>query len=206
MYGVENDFNRNGVALYFGDDGEKDIASACFQFKLGAMTGDAAAQYNYGYLLSSGRLLHTDYDEALIWLTRSAEQGFEPAILLLSYFMATGLSGPRNIMGAIQWLNIALNNGSSDAARHLGHIYLIGIAGYSDIDNALKYYTVAANNGNNQAMYELGQIYSDGKFIDADIKQAIIWLRMAAERGHPDSFKLLRSLTVRPPAMPRLGT
>lgn len=68
-----------------------DMGSAASRFKVAAEAGEPTAQYNYGALGLSGQI-SMPFEEAAGWVSKSAQQGFQPALEVLMRLNAQGRS------------------------------------------------------------------------------------------------------------------
>lgn len=62
---------------------------AAYWYKKSALRGDAESQYWLGVMNFDGSGITEDDDEALKWISRSADQGYQPAEKLLSHLLTT---------------------------------------------------------------------------------------------------------------------
>ena len=72
-----------------------DMKSAAKRFKVAAEAGEPTAQYNYGALGLSGQI-DMPFQEAAGWVSKSAQQGFQPALEVLMRLNAQGRSSSGN--------------------------------------------------------------------------------------------------------------
>ena len=85
------------------EEGFKDISKAIHLFRLAAEQGDDYAEYQLGKLYLYGKDVERDYEQAIRWLTASAEHGNQYAVQLLH-----SIRGNRNwtaAMGALRLLH-----------------------------------------------------------------------------------------------------
>ena len=86
---------RDLGALFAKGDwtGPRDSARAAEWYRRAAERGHPDAQYNLGFMFLLGEGVQTDPDEGLRWLRRSAEQGDEQSIRLLTDLYRNGMYG-----------------------------------------------------------------------------------------------------------------
>jgi uncharacterized protein len=72
-----------------------------------AVAGYARAQALLGFMYEYGRGVAQDYDRAVMWYARAAEQGDPPAQYLLGLMYDKGLGVPQDAVLAHKWLNLA---------------------------------------------------------------------------------------------------
>ena len=73
-----------GLAYLKGDGVPQSDAHGFSLMIRSARQGNAAAQYNMGYIYNNGITIDIDTSEALKWYTLSANQGYEQAIDFLN--------------------------------------------------------------------------------------------------------------------------
>ncbi len=164
---------------------------ARFNQLLGAAEGgDAEAQYELAVAYAEGRG-DVDADErkeqALLWLTRAANQGHAGAMAELgSLYMGTD-----DVM-ALRWLRPAAEQGHGGAQINLGHMYSVGQGVPQDDAEAARLFRLAAEQRFAQAQYNLGVMLAGGRGVPKDTVEADRWFRLAADQGHPDAVAALR--------------
>jgi len=85
-----------------------------------AANGSAAAELGLGGMYASGEGVERDYDEARMWITRSAEQGHGPAMVLLAVAYQQGKLGLEvDPDKAKEWLEKAAASGYEPARQRL---------------------------------------------------------------------------------------
>lgn len=153
-----------------------------------ATEGDVKAQNCLGDCYAFGRGVPLDYDEALKWFRRAAEQGDEVAKINVRYAENMKII-PAEKAKAEMMTEKAANEGDAEAQFQLGRAYHLGhrIPGPRDRDSgeysATKWYQKAANQGHVEAQYSLGYLYATGDDPEGRKKSAK-WYRKAAEQGH----------------------
>ena len=160
-----------------------------------AEQGDA----DFQYLLSVSYLhgiygVEQDFDEAVKWSQRAAEQGQERAQQFLDYiadnnivglqepagqfmlgtFYLCGIGIPPDCAKAVTWLQKAAEQGHEEAQQTLDRIWFAGIR-------------EAAEQGHAEALVSLYCCYCDGTGVDADKQEATKWLQKAAEQGNAEA-------------------
>ena len=112
-----------------------------------ATAGDAGAQYNLGGMYLNGRGVPQDYDEALRWFRRAADQGFAGAQSDLGFMYATGRGVPQDDGEAARLYRLAADQGLAGAQYNLGGMYLNGRGVPQGDGEALGWYRLAADQG-----------------------------------------------------------
>lgn len=149
-----------------------------------AELGNAIAQYNLAMMYSNGESVYVDYQQAVYWFKKSAQQEFSPAQYRLGemyYFEKGGL--PRDFGKAVELFNEAAEQHDPDALMNLAMLAGSGEGVPHDTEKALFWIKEALQNGNESALdYQKILIASvDGKFT-AD-QQERFWIEKAAELG-----------------------
>jgi len=86
-----------------------------------------------------------DYQEALKWFRKAAEQADAQAQSMLGGMYANGLGIPQDYQEAVKWYRKAAQQGNINAQNNLGRIYANGKRGVpQDFVRAHTWYTVAA--------------------------------------------------------------
>ena len=78
-----------------------------------------------------------DYDEAVKWFRKAADQGFPDAQYNLAVMYANGRGVARNDMEAVDWFRKAAERGFDQAQYSLGVSYANGQGVVQDYDEAL---------------------------------------------------------------------
>jgi len=85
-----------------------------------AANGSAEAELGLGGMYASGEGVERDYDQARMWITRSAEQGHGPAMVLLAVaYQKGGLGLEADPDKAQEWLEKAAASGYEPARQRL---------------------------------------------------------------------------------------
>lgn len=159
-----------------------------------AKGGDAKAQNEVGGWYYRGRHVPQDYNEALQWWSRSAQQGNVEAIGNMGLCYQTGhgiaqdsLKATQLYQKSIELGNVALLNQNIDLAQKgsvfsnmlVATCYREGKGVAKDVNKAIPFYVAAGNKGCVDAQRELGLIYLNGK----KPQEALKWFRMGADQG-----------------------
>ena len=89
-----------------------------------AEQGDATAQFNLGYMYSTGEGVPKNYTEAVRWYRMVAEQGDATAQFNLGYMYRAGLGVPKNNAEAARWYRMAARAGICRGAAQSGlHVF-----------------------------------------------------------------------------------
>jgi|GEM_PF-2443906 len=136
-------------------------------------------------------------NEVLKWYTKSAEQGYAPAQLLLGKRYSDVYADKKNYSDAFKWLKLAADQGNAEAQYELGFLYYIHnnfLHEEMKLDpvqckkDAVEWFEKSAKQGNHDAQNRLGVCYEKGIGIAKDPKQAAQWYAKAAEGQDSDAW------------------
>lgn len=147
-----------------------------------AKQGDPKSQALLGFKYFA----ENNYELAIKWFEKAANQGLATAQLQLGDMYANGQGVQQNYIIACQWYMKAANQGEQEAQYALGNIYSSEKIGYKDINKARQWYEKAAEQGHVKAQLNLGFIY-DGQ----DLSKARYWYEKAANQGDPNAQIIL---------------
>ena len=99
------------------------VASRIATIQVSAGQNSPEAQYLYGLLLLSGRIIDKDTEKGVYWLTKAAENGHKKAQKTIADLAFEGKLIPRDLVAAKKWY-MKLDN--SWAHFRLGFIYAAG--------------------------------------------------------------------------------
>ena len=145
-----------------------------------AAEGDALAQYSVGHR----SLMEKDFEAAVHWLDRAAEQGYAPAQDSLGAMYLHGDGVKRDLKKAAFLIAKAAEQGNARSQFNLGFMYLHGEGVEQDLEKGVLWTTKAAEQGNAAAQFNLGLMYLKGEGVaEWDLEKAADWLAKAAEQG-----------------------
>ncbi|MCP4048786.1 MAG: sel1 repeat family protein [Gammaproteobacteria bacterium] len=149
-----------------------------------AELGNAIAQYNLAMMYSNGESVYVDYQQAVYWFKKSAQQEFAPAQYRLGemyYFEKGGL--PRDLGMAVELFNVAAQQHDPDALMNLAMLAGTGEGVPQDTEKAFFWIKQARKSGNDSAAdYQKMLATSvDGKFTED--QQTRFWIEKAADLG-----------------------
>ena len=121
-----------------------------------AKHGDAETQYVLGIFFDDGE----EYEEAVKWSRKAAEQGYAEAQFFLGRSYALGQGVPQDYAEAARWFRKAAEQGHAEAQFFLGVMYDNGDGVPQDYAEAARWYRKAAEQGHakaQEALRRLGQ-------------------------------------------------
>ena len=135
-------------SVYGGSCWEGDVNDCRVRAKSGFFTkGNADAQYKLGEMYYDGQVVLQDYEEAVKWYRKSAEQGFAKAQyhLGLMYYDGTGVL--QDYKESVKWYRTSAEQGFIPAQYNLGLMYGKGQGVLQDYVMAHMYWNIAAVRG-----------------------------------------------------------
>jgi TPR repeat protein len=149
-----------------------------------AELGNAIAQYNLAMMYSNGESVYVDYQQAVYWFKKSAQQEFAPAQYRLGemyYFEKGGL--PRDLGKAVGLFKKAVEQHDPDALMNLAMLCGTGEGVPHDTEKALFWIKQAHKSGNDSAKdyQKMLTASADGTFTKD--QQTRFWIEKAAELG-----------------------
>ena len=161
------------------------------------------SNYEWGY---GGVKL--DYQQAIYWYRKAADQGYADAQDQVGWFYENGLGVNRDIDEARVWYQKAADQGNATAQtalnrlqsqqnpqeqtltptqeNEMGDHYFYGRGVEQDYAKAMEWYRRAAHQGFANAQHNIGALYENGWGVAKDIDLAKVWYQRAAEQG--DAF------------------
>ena len=148
---------------------------------------DADAQKHLGDCYYDGERVDQDYEEAVKWYRKAAEQGNADAQNSLGNCYHDGEGVDQDYEEAAKWWRKSAEQGDADAQNHLGNCYYNGEGVEWDEEEAVKWYRKAAEQGNADAQNSLGNCYYWEEGVEQNYEEAVKWYRKAAEQGNADA-------------------
>ena len=148
---------------------------------------DPQLQYEQGDMYYYGKGVPTDYEKAIEWYEKAAEQGHEEAQYALGLMYQNGKGVAQDDQQAFEWYRKAAEQGHSDAQNHLGRMYKYGEGVAQDDQKAVEWFRKAAEKGNASAQFNFGWMYRGGWGVPQDDQRAAEWYTKAAEQGLADA-------------------
>lgn len=149
-----------------------------------AQAGDVDAQAKLGYCYLKGEGVAQNYEKAMEWSAKAAEQGNARGQSNLGWCYQKGYGVPQNDEKAVEWYAKAAEQGYATAQCNLGFCYERGIGIPENYEKAVEWYTKAAEQGDANGQYNLGTCYCFGKGVPQNYEKAAEWFTNAAEQGN----------------------
>jgi TPR repeat protein len=136
-----------------------------------------------------------DYQQAVSWLRKAADQGDADAQNGMGLTYRDGLGVPQDYAQAMNWFRKAADQGYADAQNNIGKMYRDAQGVPQDDKQAMAWYRKAADQGNAFAQVNIGSMYHRGQGgVAQDDAQAVIWFRKAAEQGNAEAEYLIGAM------------
>ena len=155
-----------------------------------AAQGDANAQYRLGLLYAGAGWtgpnrygVLQDFEEAVFWWKKAADQGNDQAQFSLGRAYTEGEGVPQDHVEAARWYRKAADQGGVEAQGLLGLAYATGMGVPQDYAEAARWYRKAADQGNTTAQFLLGSACAKGEGVPQDYPEAVRWWKKAADHG-----------------------
>jgi TPR repeat protein len=180
-----------------------------------ATSGDPKAQAALGQAYADGNGVAQNFDLALKWYHKAADQGNADAENEIGVMYRTGSGVEKSKEQAVAWYREAARQGNGQAMFNLGAAYYNGdgldvsdVAAYawftlgkevgaknaidavSRMDNELPAATI------NAGLRMIAEMYAEGGQVKQNDAESIRWYRKACERGDPEAQVKLASLLI----------
>ncbi|KAG0282804.1 hypothetical protein BGZ96_012818 [Linnemannia gamsii] len=152
-----------------------------------ASQGDKHAQVDVGDMYRDGQGVIRDYQAAMDWYLKAAEQKNPVGQRRAGSLHNSGLGVPQSYSTAMEWFLLAAEQGDSHALRIIGSMYLYGRGVPQDHSKAMNRFRKAANQGNVAAHQNIGWLYERGLGVPQDFGKAMEWYCKAADLGDADA-------------------
>lgn len=150
-----------------------------------AAKGDADAQNKIGFCYHHGIAgFPVDYEAAVRWYLKAAEQGLAKSQSNLAYCYLYGVGVEQDSKKAVEWYTKAANQGNAIAQYQLGWCYSEGDGIDKDLTKAVECFRKAAEQGHAKAQLDLGYRYETGKGVQTSPQKAFDWYEKSAIQGN----------------------
>ncbi|MBF0124457.1 MAG: sel1 repeat family protein [Magnetococcales bacterium] len=145
------------------------------------------ASNNSGLLYFYGQGVTQDYQAAVQWFQKAAEQGYAVAQFNLAGLYHDGRGVAQDNAQAASWYRRAANQGYAHAQNNLGLIYYYGQGVTQDDIEAAQWLRRAADQGHVLAQSNLAILYLYGQGVQQSDVQAYKWWQLAARYGDQEA-------------------
>ena len=154
------------------------------QFRISALSGDTAAQYELAWRYQFGIGIEQDYQEAMKWYREAAVKEYAAAQSQIGWMYQQGLGVEQNYAEALKWYIKAAEQGNAPAQNQMGWMYQYGLGVEQNYAEAYRWYLKAAENGNDSAQVNLAYLLNYGLGTEKNEAEGIKWNLAAAEQGN----------------------
>lgn len=151
---------------------------------------DPSIQTRLGNRYKKGIGLEKNYEKAVYWYRKAAEQGFAVAQNNLAVMYEQGLGVPKDDFQAAKWYRRAAEGNDAMAQHSLGIIYRDGRGISRDPVQAAKWIRKAAVQGHHSAFRDMGEMYWNGTGVSQDNILACKWWKLGVLHGDKESGSL----------------
>ncbi len=160
------------------------LSEAEINYYISSAQNNPEKLYNIGQLYYDGICVEQNYQKAIEYYEKAAEQGIPEAISILGYMYDVGLGVKQDFEKAKKLYEKAAEQGISGAISNLGYMYENGLGVKQDFEKAKKLYEKAAEQGNSVAISNLGFMYHYGMGVEQDSEKAIELFEKSAKQGN----------------------
>ena len=171
------------VAQVYLKSAEDSVNKVLFWMEKSASQYYAPAEFALGAIYLGGTMVERDIDKAKEYLERSADSGFDSAIILLSIAYKDAVYGMENEILCAKYMIAAANIGHPGSQTNLGTPYEQGYGGEKNARKAVYWYKKSSGQGCQTGMTNLSRCYFLGIGTDIDEKKGERCLREAAALG-----------------------
>jgi hypothetical protein len=177
--------------------GQGRFTDAFAAYRVAAERDDPVAQFNVSVMLMRGIGTRARPAASIVWLRRSASNGFAPAQEALARMLERGEHVPRALGEATAWYRRAAEQGSRDAQVNLATQYLLGRGVAQSDVAAAGWYERAAAQGDAGACFIVASFYEKGHGVAPDLARALFWYLQAAARGEAGAAAMAKAVAGR---------
>jgi len=169
----------------------KDAKKAFFWGLKAAEKGVIQAYHNVSRWYKEGEGVSQNYEKALFWLKKRAEEDDNPSIqydLAMMYF--NGQGAQQNVELGFLWMEKAAEQNYIEAQYKLSMLYYRR----ENTEKTLFWLKKAAENDHSDAQFILARKLIDGDGVEQNTEKALYWMKKAAELGHENAVNIIQGL------------
>lgn len=178
------------LATHYQSGGQSlnDMRQAARWLREAANQGDADAQTQWAYFLTSGRGdVEKNPQAAVTWLARAAAQGHQPAQIRLGWHYRNGIGIKRNHQQAAHWYVLGIKASKWEwpsESYYLGGLYRSGTGVKRNLSAARSWFERAAKSAHPPSLYQLGLMHQYGEGVTADPAKAAEYFLATLDGGY----------------------
>lgn len=183
----------------FCENKEKDLDSAyCkdlfYKLQACASFGDKRCQNQLGIWYELGLGTEQNYELALTWFEKAAEQGYAAAYGNIGNLYYKGDGVEKDFQKFFKYSSIGADKNHPGCQYYLGLCYLKGLGVEKDYSKAFFWFKQSAEQDYAPAFNYLAACFYEGYGVEKNIKQTIHFLTKAAEAGNIVAIKIIIKL------------
>ncbi|KAF9290288.1 hypothetical protein BGZ88_007388 [Linnemannia elongata] len=161
------------------------VANMCLmQTMINANHGDVQAQVTLGDRYKDGREVHQDYQAAMDWYCKAAEQGHPRAQFNIGLLYDQEHDGvPQDHSKAFEWFLKSALQGYADAQAKVSQAYTNSAGVAKDNIEAMEWMVKAAENGQAGMQFSMGASYEKGHGVPQSDSRSFEWYLKSANQG-----------------------
>ncbi|KAF9120579.1 hypothetical protein BGW39_011259 [Mortierella sp. 14UC] len=148
-----------------------------------ARLGDKDAQVAVGIMYIEGSEVGRDYQAAMDWFLKAAEQEHPHAQFYISAMFNSGQGVPQDFSKAMEWCIKAGEQGHKDALYNLGYMHEKGQGVPQSYSEAMRWYLKAADQRQANAFANIGYLFEYGHGVPKSDSEAMHWYLKGADEG-----------------------
>jgi localization factor PodJL len=152
-----------------------------------AEAGDAAAQFDLAVRYAEGGAGPRNYELAVQWYAKAAQQGLAVAEYRLGSLYEKGVGVGRDIQRAKDLYQRAAEKGNTRAMHNLGVLAAEG--GKPNYTSAALWFAKAAEYGIRDSQYNLAVLLARGLGVPKDLVKSYTWFAIVAATGDADAAR-----------------
>ena len=149
-----------------------------------ASQGDRYAQLEVGYKYHFGRGVEIDYEEAMKWYRKAADQGLVRAKYRIGVMYEYGRSVLKDEAEAFKWFQLAAREKDMPAINSIGDAYRYGQGVEKDYVQAAQWYRKGVALDHNDCINDLAYLHSTGKGVKQDDAKSLDLYLKTASKGN----------------------
>ncbi|KAF9290619.1 hypothetical protein BGZ88_007249 [Linnemannia elongata] len=165
-------------------DGTTPAAKTLSQTIVDAINGNAMDQVALGDMCRTGQGVQQDYQIAMDWYRKAADQGDSVGLRKVGVLHEHGEGVTQSYTTALEWYLRAAECGHPAAQLNIGILYRHGYGVPQDYDQAMAWFVKAADQGYAAAQNNIGLLYRHGQGVPQDYSQALAWFHKASDQGY----------------------
>lgn len=150
----------------------------------GATNGDAIDQVALGDMYRTGQCVQQDYQTAMDWYRKAADQGDSVGLRKVGVLYEHGEGVTQSYTTALEWYLRAAECGHPAAQLNIGILYRHGFGVTRDYAQAMAWFVKAADQGYAAAQNNIGLLYHHGQGVPQDYAQSLTWFHKAADQRY----------------------